>query len=370
MAASTARKAKIAAIAQSKIKPKKPIQRNEQGNQVIDLNKDQKAKDYLLTQTPEFRQEQARLKEKPDPNAYSKVYDNGYKGLKLPDGSMFTGDEAQADIIASVFKQRKKAAADALAGEVAKQKTVADIQEELDRAKLKKQMQEEQAPKKATNEQINSIGQIDPRQPIEDQNLLELTQSIQRNVQKRKEEETPQILPKYNKDTGKMEAAPIPYLNKLTAFAGQVPVGKEIIAALGQNRAAREYLQDYSNADNYGTITGNILQAKKSLYQAISDAGRPGNPEQSQLAIEGYHNAIQRLILSESQLKMIEQGDQRDYVDHVHTDRVLLRSFLDNLVYGKGGYNEKMRDALMKSNVQELMQSDTSYNPLQEVNNG
>lgn len=281
---------------------------------------------------------QAAEEKKRQSNSTKKIYDtkqglknntSGYVGLELPDKKIFTGSEEDANLIESYYRRKKLQ-------EYAKQQKEAQIRDEEETKTMRKKIQEEMNPTKpnVTGEQLAQVGQTSDLIKNPD----ELTSNIQRNVERRTAEEQLGNIPVLG---GIFQA------NKATdLLRGQEVLGLKPQAALDvlsqQNRDIRDYLQDYSNENNYKKILGNIQNAKDNIRLSIKAANQPGK---SQDAITDYNAALSRLNLVNEQLKIIGSQDQRKYVDEIITKQEEIQNFLSHNV---PQLNILMQNALIK----------------------
>lgn len=190
------------------------------------------------------------------------------------------------------------------------------------------QAQQAQEPN-ITPEQKAQIGQLDPN-VINSQDAIDA--DIQRKIAMRMYEQgknpdgTPltirdDTLGNALNDATVRNFAGLPRLNQLTAFVGTLPGGTSIVNSLSNNREVREYLQDYSNADNLGRIRENIGKADIAISDAIEFAKNTENtPENNKIANRLYTEAISQKYKAIRQLTKIAENDQRAYSDSIQYD--------------------------------------------------
>lgn len=197
----------------------------------------------------------------------------------------------------------------------------------------------------ATPEQISNVGQYDPN-IINDPNSLNTTASIQQNVNKRIMENPFTGLQPGENLAARTGQVLINSPNKLTALVNKIPfgIGPGIVDTLGQDEQARLWLQDYSNEQNYKKVEDNINLAKTKITLALREANS-GQPTDE--AIQTYNDAWSQLAYSISQLKIIEQGDQRAYVEDIKAKRIELENYFQ---YFKTDKDNQMRQAIIKPN--------------------
>lgn len=202
------------------------------------------------------------------------------------------------------------------------------IQAELDRAKLKQQIEAAQTPTNVTQDQLNQVGNI----PIQDTMDAPLTQAILANQQNRANINKIPIVNLLGKITNMGVAA----LDKAGKGSGTA-----LMSNIDSFPKLKAYLNDYSNKDNFRAVNQDISSAQKNIRFAISLANQPGN---SDLAIETYNNALAQLRRSERQLKLLER-DPKAYIDDVKLKRSELESYMRDVVPGK---TLQMQNALIK----------------------
>jgi hypothetical protein len=185
-------------------------------------------------------------------------------------------------------------------------------QKEIDTKKAKDAFIASQNQKDVSPDLLNKIGQIDPN-IVNSQD--ETAQEIARKTSIRKAEMSPVL----DVNTGKFNARGLIGLNMVNKASGVLSslpwgIGNTILSLAGQNEAAREYLEDYKMDDEYAAVSQDISKSITIMNQAIREAGGTGDDEEILLT---YNAAWGRLAAAEQQLKMIEDNDQRAYVETI-----------------------------------------------------
>ena len=253
-------------------------------------------------------------------------------GVDLPNGDSFNG--ISADDVQKIVDQWNKLTVppdNSRFADMTKEKQWA---QELADKKAKEDFIASQTPPNVSQKQLQQVGVYNPSSS-NDPNAAILTKDILGNAMIRDYESKPYT------ETGSSVSL-IPPINKLAAFAGKLPGGRELIAAMSTNKKTRDYLSDFSNENNFKTVEDNVRNAQTNLRLAIKMANQPG---ESQEAITAYNDALARIDISIRQLKMIERNDQRAYVDDVKNKRVELENFL---LYNVPVLNAQMKNALIK----------------------
>jgi len=306
-------------------------------------------KKQTLPTTAEYEKEKQQMQEPNLSNKFTKVYDTklglkdntnprGYVGVKV-DGELYKGISEEDATVYENIDRRKKLQ------EYASKMTEAKIAEEVAYQRQKKAYEESTTPSppvNVTQEQLARIGQAEDisGQPNE------ITSDIEKKNAIRQFEQAASNIPISGGVFG---------LNKVLPLGSEIPVAgtiwnKLLRIAGDQNKDVRDWIQDYSNEENYGKIKTEVQDAQAALKVAIRVANQPGDINASESAIIGYNAAISRLNLADAQLKMIGDRDQRKYADDIRAARTKLRKYIDNNIYGRGGYNDIFYNSLLKPN--------------------
>jgi hypothetical protein len=279
---------------------------------------------YKATTDPAFQAEKARQQQSNDMPI--KIYNNGYQGLQYPDGSMFKGSEADANILLAVERKKKSIVAD-------NQAIVDQTKQQYANDQLRQSTLASLTPQAPPNVSQDQLNQLDPNTiPAAPNN--EVGSSITQNIQNKANLNplNPKRQPTLQGALGFAPIAGIFNAQQVAEEGTKIPfIGsgvKAIVDQLSKNQAMRDYFQDYSNENNYASIDTEISKAKSSIKYAILTANRGGD---SQSAIDTYRAGIARLRLANNQLKQIEAGDQRKYVETVRNKRIELETYFNDL---------------------------------------
>jgi len=190
-----------------------------------------------------------------------------------------------------------------------------------------------------TPDQLSQVGQI----PDLTNNPNQTTQDINANIQNR------QALnnmgqtygPLGNVISGLSDASGLATGALNSVFPGS---GTALLNTVSQNRDVRQFLNGYSQQENFKSVSQDVTNAQNNIALSIKLANQPGN---SDLAIKTYNDAIARLNLADAQLKKTEQNDQRAYVDDIKLKRRDIQEYLTNMIPLK---NQQLQNALIKPN--------------------
>lgn len=239
-------------------------------------------------------------------------------GINFPDGRNF--QNLQHDQVQSLLNDWNNTPENKIKADLAQQQLVKDVTA---------QNTPPDAPN-VTAEQLAQLGQTNPNLQQQFMNNP-TTQDIIGNVVKREQVLSGQMT---NPDG---TTNPPPLLNKLSSV-----LPNAVTDVISENKNVREYLQDYSNANNFKSVSSDIQNAQNNLRLAIRLANQPGD---SQDAITAYNDALTRLRVANAQLKYIESYDQRAYVEDIKRKRIELENYLQ---YNVPTLNNQMQNALIK----------------------
>jgi hypothetical protein len=276
-------------------------------------------------------------------------------GVALPNGTVVR-DISPSQVSKLVFDFNKKITppvGSAVAGskEAIPLTREQQIQQQIDDENLKKQLIAQQTPPNLSPEQVAQIGQIPQNTGIDP-----LTADIQR-LAFAHSNPLGKVAQDFQNTLAGDTNSPfrLPYVNKAVAFASALPYGTSIVNALSQDRATREYLQDYSQADNLGRIRSNIGTANTQIIDAINMAKFSENtPDKNKIAINIYNDALAKKRESIAQLKLIAQSDQRAYTDSIINDLTELERYFNE--GGQAADDAEFYAALNKPTLKYLPQ--------------
>ena len=124
-------------------------------------------------------------------------------------------------------------------------------------------------------------------------------------------------------------------------------IGKKIAAVVaGNNPKVKDFLTDYSNEDNFKSVSKNIELADQQIAAAKAAATEPGYGTQ---AIQAYNEAMNQKRKSMAQLKQIASGDQKAYVSDVRIKLTELETYFSSEM--KLNDDREMRDAVLRSQM-------------------
>lgn len=202
-----------------------------------------------------------------------------------------------------------------------------------------------EVPLGATPVQLSTVGQVTEAPPDE------TTASIEQNIQNRALVASGQGY-KIQEEGGLGQQFPqIPIVNKLVgAIPNKGNIKNTILNIAGENQALRDYLDDYSNYQEYQDIKGDLTTFDAEIATAKQLAA---DPRYATEAFEMYNNAQSKKLRAYANLKRISMSDQRDYVSDIRQDMTNLQSYFDQR---KLGDDVEMREILSNARIKRVMQ--------------